>query len=188
MSEWVREGGKTKKGRKKERSGRITHCLCAVTALFTAQSQLQLICKPSVNMKARLPETQDWGFGFNYSLLLKMLQLFIMVILIFLCMCLWVCTRVFVRRRVCTLLWWAAGLLTSVLWESDIPIDLHLPWEVCVCLCVCVHVCAHLCFPLTAYCRAEFDLFLCNSATARGQIELQHSSLIQAHSRSFSGC
>lgn len=132
---------KQKREEKKERSGRITHCLClcAVTALFTAQSQLQLICKPSVNMKARLPETQDWGFGFNYSLLLKMLQLFIMVILIFLCMCLWVCTRVFVRRRVCTLLWWAAGLLTPVLRESDIPIDLHLPWEVC--LCVCVHTC-----------------------------------------------
>ena len=45
----------------------------------------------------------------------------------------------------CALLWGAAGLLTPVLWESDIPIDLCLPREVCVCECVCVCVCVYAC-------------------------------------------
>ena len=48
---------------------------------------------------------------------------------------------------VCALLWGAAGLLTPVLWESDIPIDLCLPWEVCVCVYVCMCEYACVCVP-----------------------------------------
>lgn len=117
--------------------GWITHCLCAVAGLLSSSQQAHS-CSFKMHtswcVKARLAKTPGGGLGFNYSLPLKNASVIYNGYPYLVCV------------HVCVLLWGAAGLLTAVLWESDIPIDLHLPWETTVCMCVCACVCplAHL--------------------------------------------
>lgn len=68
------------------------------------------------------------GDRFNYSLLLKMPQLFIMIILFGM------------GKRVCEHVCPLRSSWSTVLWESDIPIDLRLP-RGCVYVCASVSVC-----------------------------------------------